>query len=108
MYLCHEQHPQTMDSIHGTMLRPDWRTLLAAFVSGSCDRWHHQEAYVLRPGSYEAAQGGARGRGQGEAQDGLRPGFDRRCRGDVIHVLRGGQGLVSSQPWACVSVQCQP
>jgi hypothetical protein len=41
------------------------------FVSVPYYRWHHQEAYLLRPGSDEAVQGGARGRGQGEAQDGL-------------------------------------
>lgn len=53
-------------------------SLLMRFLSpvptGSCHRWHHQEAYLLRASDDEAVQGGARGRSQGEAQDGLRPG----------------------------------
>jgi len=43
-------------------------------ASGSCNCWHHQKAYLLRAGADEASQGGARGRGHGETQDGLRPG----------------------------------
>jgi hypothetical protein len=50
--------------------------LFTFFVAGPCNCWHHQEAYLLRPCADQAVQGRARGRGQGEAKDGLQPGSD--------------------------------
>ena len=73
--------------VHTTIMRSYWCVLFPLFPTGSRNRWHHQEADLLCAGDDQASQGGARGRGQGEAQDGLRPGHVWSHRGHVSDVL---------------------
>uniref|UniRef100_A0A0A9GXV8 Uncharacterized protein n=1 Tax=Arundo donax TaxID=35708 RepID=A0A0A9GXV8_ARUDO len=61
------------NSCSDTLRRSQYSLCICSFKRGSCDCWHHQEANLLRIGSDQAGQGRDRGRGQGEAQDGLRP-----------------------------------